>query len=221
MDVEVVLKNFLGKTEEEAKEMCKHSAITEDFTYMTSAGLCYYLPAALSYLESDESNDDSDFADGLMSALFSQVSHFGVRGEPLVLINKIADYCDTHREKFSLDFADSFDHRLEKIRSISKAADAMPAPNYAKVHCKHCGGSFPLPDLPEAERAQVVSSVRRRQPIQATQLLRRFATLDLREANAIEMHITRSSGICVRCHGHLPATGQTECPNCGALNLDW
>jgi hypothetical protein len=56
----------------------------EDFTYMASVGLCYYLPAALRYLESEDSADHWDFAHGLMCALSSQVSVFGMSGEPVI-----------------------------------------------------------------------------------------------------------------------------------------
>src|ERR1700752_415695 len=102
LDERWALKNFLGKTQEQAMEMCKSSAVTEDFTYMAPSGLCYYLPAALRYLESDEAAHHWEFAHGLMCALSSQVDIFGMRGEPLVLIKQIADYCDKHREKFNL-----------------------------------------------------------------------------------------------------------------------
>ena len=54
LDEKCALKNFLGKTQEQALEMFTSAAVTEDFTYMASTGLCYYLPAAVSYLESDE-----------------------------------------------------------------------------------------------------------------------------------------------------------------------
>ena len=117
LDEKWALKNFLGKTREQAREMCKNSAVTEDFTYMASAGLCYYLPAVLSYLESEESADDWEFAHGLMCALSSQVSIFGMRGEPLPLIKQVAEYCDTHRAKFHLGSEDLFDEYLQKIRS--------------------------------------------------------------------------------------------------------
>ncbi len=51
LDAEWALKNFLGKTQDEVREMCRaNSSVTEDFTYMTALGLSYYLPAALSYL---------------------------------------------------------------------------------------------------------------------------------------------------------------------------
>lgn len=96
--------------------MCRSSAITEDFTYMAPAGLCYYLPAVLSYLESDDSKGQWEFAHGLMCALSTQIGIFGKRGEPLKLIKQIADYCDTYREKFARR-ADLFDEYLQTIHS--------------------------------------------------------------------------------------------------------
>lgn len=122
LDAKWALKNFLGKTQEEAREMCRgNSSVTEDFTYMAAPGLCYYLPAALSYLESDDSTDNWDFAHGLMCALSSQVGIFGMRGEPLLLINQVADYCDKHREKFDLTAEDLFEGYLETIRNAEQA----------------------------------------------------------------------------------------------------
>jgi hypothetical protein len=122
LDEKWALKNFLGKTQEEAKEMCRNSAVTEDFTYMAPAGLLYYLPAALNYLESEDSTGHWEFAHGLMCALSSQVGLFGMRGEPLVLIRQIAEYCDKHREKFNLTPEDLFDGYLDTIRSAEPGA---------------------------------------------------------------------------------------------------
>ncbi len=123
LDEWCTLKNSLGKTQNEARALCKKtSAVTEDFTYMAAAGLCYYLPAALSYLESEDSEGDWDFAHGLLCALSIQVAIFGMKGEPLELIKQIADYCDTHRTKFAFrpKFAfeadDLLEDYLEKIR---------------------------------------------------------------------------------------------------------
>jgi hypothetical protein len=117
LDEQWALKNFLGKTQEQAVEMCKSSAVAEDFTYMASGGLCYYLPATLRYLESDEAEHHWEFAHGLMCALSSQVAIFGMRGEAVVLIKRVAEYCDAHREKFGLGDGDLFDEYLEKIHS--------------------------------------------------------------------------------------------------------
>lgn len=126
LDEKWALKNFLGKTQEEARETCrKSSAVTEDFTYMAPAGLCFYLPAALSYLESDDSTGDWEFAHGLMCALSSQVGIHGLRGDPLVFIRQIADYCDRNRTKFDLKPENLFDGYLRIIRSAEPGDCAL------------------------------------------------------------------------------------------------
>jgi tRNA(Ile2) C34 agmatinyltransferase TiaS len=51
--------------------------------------------------------------------------------------------------------------------------------------------------------------------------LRQASGIELRNAKAVEMHITRTAGVCQRCQGQLESSGQTECPKCGSLNLDW
>src|SRR5262245_11183783 len=97
----------------------------------------------------------------------------------------------------------------------------MNTPSHTAVCCKRCRVSFPLPELAAAERERVAASLREDQHIHAILLLRQMAGLNLRDAKAVEMHVTRARGICVRCRGPLPASGQTECPKCGSLNLDW
>jgi hypothetical protein len=72
-----------------------------------------------------------------------------------------------------------------------------------------------------AERDRVVAAVRNDKHVEAIRLLREFAGVDLRDGKALEMHVTRNQGICVRCRGPLQEPGQTECPKCGSLNLDW
>jgi hypothetical protein len=39
-----------------------------------------------------------------------------MKGEPLVLIRQIADYCDTHRPKFDFEADDLLEDYLRKIR---------------------------------------------------------------------------------------------------------
>lgn len=103
----------------------------------------------------------------------------------------------------------------------TRSGDSMTTTSHTSVHCKRCRVSFPLPALPDPDRDRVASSVREGQHIQAIQLLRQLAGFDLRDGKAVEMHITRARGVCVRCGGQLPTSGQTECPRCGSLNLDW
>lgn len=124
LDQQRTLKIFLGKTQVEAEELCRVGTETECFTYMAAAGLCYYLPSAFNYLKSDAYENDWDFALSLMCRLSSQATTLGTRGEPLVLIKRIANYCDTHREKFGFDLkgafagrGELFDKYLQEIRS--------------------------------------------------------------------------------------------------------
>jgi hypothetical protein len=50
LDTEWMLKNFLGRTKEDAIKLMKSTGgISEDFAYMSAAGLRFYLEAALEY----------------------------------------------------------------------------------------------------------------------------------------------------------------------------
>jgi hypothetical protein len=119
LDTEWMLKNFLGKTADEAFEMFRREPVTEDFAYMQPAGLIYYLPPALRYLESAGAKGDWEFAHGLLCSLSCQVTISNVR-EPAVLqwINRIADYLDLHRTKFDFSDGDLVEEYLRDIRGI-------------------------------------------------------------------------------------------------------
>jgi hypothetical protein len=88
--------------------------VTEDFTYMV-AGFCYYLPAALSYLESEEATGTGRCS--RIDVRTSCRSRYMAWKRALALIKQIADYCDAHREKFGLGSVDRFDEYLQKIPS--------------------------------------------------------------------------------------------------------
>ncbi len=120
-DEEWCWKNFLGKSVDEAQEMCRNGPpVTEDFAYLAPAGLIYYLPAALNYLVSDDSKEDWEFAHGLLCSLSSQVDIFGLRGPAVAMIKEIAEYCDAHRAKFDIgDEEDLFNDYLRKIRRVA------------------------------------------------------------------------------------------------------
>jgi hypothetical protein len=119
LDERYVIKNFLGKTQTEARKMYPHGgmSITEDFTYMASDGLRYYLPPAFDYLRDDESAHDWEFCHGLLCSLSCQArSAHQPAADVLLLMKEIATYCDSHREKFELaPQEDLFDEYLRKI----------------------------------------------------------------------------------------------------------
>ena len=80
---------------------------------------------------------------------------------------------------------------------------------------------FEVPSLSASEQSSVAELARARQVMAAMQLLHKISGIELRDAKAVEMHITRSHGICHWCSGPLEGAGQTECPKCGSLNFDW
>ena len=116
LDSQEVLRNFLGKTFDEAQEMFHNESVTEDFAHMTSEGLTYYLPAALGYLRSRSSVRDWEFAHGLLCSLYCQVTINKVRSPALQQIQQVADFCDEHRAKFDMDgderLADTYLHAI-------------------------------------------------------------------------------------------------------------
>jgi hypothetical protein len=116
LDQESVLKDFLGKTVQEVREMLKTKDLTESFAYMATGGLLYYLPAAMEYLESVDSTGDFGFASGLLCSLFRQIDISGLKGPALPLIKRIADYCDQNCGKFEVD-RDQIAYYLRKIRA--------------------------------------------------------------------------------------------------------
>jgi hypothetical protein len=104
LDAEWVLKNFLGKTVEDALSMIQlGTSVTEDFAYMTSEGIAYYLPAAFQYLCSDDSQDDWEFAHGLLCSLYCLIEIEELTGPGLPILNEVTEYCYRNRRKFELD----------------------------------------------------------------------------------------------------------------------
>jgi hypothetical protein len=121
LDARYVVKNFLGKTQADARKMYPSGRgfSTEDFTYMTSDGLRYYLPPAFDYLRDEESAYDQEFCHGLLCSFTCQLHPQNrIAEDVLLLIKDIAAYCDSHREKFGLNAQeDLFDEYVRTIRA--------------------------------------------------------------------------------------------------------
>jgi len=105
LDTEWMLKNFLGKTKEDAIELMKSTGgISEDFTYMAAIGLRFYLEAALEYLKGDDVADEEwGFPTGLLCSLMCQVKYCNVDSSVLPLIREVAEYCKNNTQKLDLD----------------------------------------------------------------------------------------------------------------------
>ena len=71
LDAQWALKQFLGKSFEEAKAMFADNALNrqEDLQYMPAVPFNFYAPALANYLSSDQSRGDSDGASSFMHML--------------------------------------------------------------------------------------------------------------------------------------------------------
>jgi hypothetical protein len=78
-----------------------------------------------------------------------------------------------------------------------------------------------MPDLSESAKVAVANLARSKTITEAILRLKRPTGITLAEAKSLALHITRTRGVCHRCHYRLAASGQSECPNCRALNFDW
>jgi len=78
-----------------------------------------------------------------------------------------------------------------------------------------------MPDLSESAKVAVANLARSKTITEAILRLKRQTGIALAEAKFLALHITRTRRVCHRCHYRLAAPGQSECPNCHALNFDW
>jgi hypothetical protein len=106
LDERYVVKNFLGKSQADARAMFPTGGTysTEDFAYMAPDGLRYYLTPALDYLRAEDSSNDWEFCHGLLCSLYSQTTSSQPLPENVLsLVKEIATFCDAHRQKFCLE----------------------------------------------------------------------------------------------------------------------
>ena len=71
LDGQYAVKMFLGKDLHEAEAMFAENGISrqEDLFYMGPRAFAFYFPAALNYLKSNKSENDSDFASSMTGML--------------------------------------------------------------------------------------------------------------------------------------------------------
>ena len=91
-----------------------------------------------------------------------------------------------------------------------------------QVYCDRCGATWSSPSaLAPAIGQEVAMLIRRGDAISAIRRLRESAGLGLRDAKAVELHITREPGKCQRCGAALESSGVVACSRCRSLNYDW
>lgn len=116
LDERYVVKHWNGKTIEDAYAMFAAgiSLYYEDITYMSVAALHYYLPAALAYLQSDESNEDWGCASGVMASLSCVCNRTDLTPPVIVLIRDITRYVADNLAKFDAE-DDWVPSRIEEV----------------------------------------------------------------------------------------------------------
>ena len=107
LDERYVIKHWNGKTIDDAYKMFaeRGSLYCEDITYMSVAALHYYLPAALAYLQSTDSNDDCEVASGVMTSLSCICKRPDLTPPVVGLIRSITNYVAGNLSKFDADDA--------------------------------------------------------------------------------------------------------------------
>jgi len=122
LDEQCVVKNFLGKTADEAYEMyCSYynHVYTEDLMWMNVGGLEYYLPPAFRYVQDDRSKCHCVFTSGLLLALSCQIR----RELPLhlkLIIRSAVEYVRSNLSKFVDGHSDEIylPHMQQQISEI-------------------------------------------------------------------------------------------------------
>jgi hypothetical protein len=91
-----------------------------------------------------------------------------------------------------------------------------------EVRCDRCGATWLCPaSLDPIVAHEVASLIRGGDRIAAIRRLREATGLGLRDAKAVEMHVTRTPGECQHCGAVLGTGDEVACPRCGSLNYDW
>ena len=128
---------------------------------------------------------------------------------------------------------------LIRVRPRSEA----PAPPVLRrpVKCNQCAAPFSVPSISAEQRSEIATLVRAnrfttaaadlyntvwkprqsRWPLIFQIFVPQDAPPSVHDTIEVIRHITRPAGVCSNCKTQLPSRGQSECPNCHALTLDW
>jgi hypothetical protein len=96
----------------------------------------------------------------------------------------------------------------------------MMGPEATSIFCPHCGANLRWPaGLDDGGKAELARVARENRP----RAIRRVCDelgLPLGDAKSLGLHISRAGDVCVRCKTIVGA-GESVCPTCKALNLNW
>lgn len=127
LDEETACRHFLGKTMDEVVEMFNEASgiYQEDLMWMGLSAFTYYVKAAVKYIESDASKDDSE-----MAHCFIGLLEFRLEWEGELLAVSAADllegcsYLLEHYIKFNLD-ADIYGNLRPRLLKIIEQLHAL------------------------------------------------------------------------------------------------
>jgi hypothetical protein len=127
LDGQTAVRHFLGKTVDDAAAMITKGPLLylEDFTYMGPRAFCFYLPATLSYLQSDKATGDSDFCSGVIEIILRRLNHRKDVSsiEPSAYtIRSICQYLDSNWDKFDVneDIYKNAKSNLVKVEELAQ-----------------------------------------------------------------------------------------------------
>ncbi|HET6423072.1 MAG TPA: hypothetical protein VFG20_05275 [Planctomycetaceae bacterium] len=108
LDERVACRNFLGKTLNDAEALFRDNALffSEDLMWMGPVAFGFYVPAYISYLESDAANHDADAVNCFLGVLQYRVEHYA--SDLIPIAAQLAAAC-----RYVLDHYDKFEFILE------------------------------------------------------------------------------------------------------------
>ncbi|MFN0134746.1 MAG: hypothetical protein ACKVS9_01365 [Phycisphaerae bacterium] len=105
LDEQRAVRNFLGKDLDAAEALFRENSLyyVEDLMWMGPVAFRYYITAAIRYVHSDASSQDSSMASGLASVLEFWFEHYESELRPIsVPLADVCDYVAARRSKFDL-----------------------------------------------------------------------------------------------------------------------
>lgn len=96
----------------------------------------------------------------------------------------------------------------------------MTSPTANSIYCRRCRCEVTWPVQLDDVRKAELGALARLDRIAATRRIRDQLDLSLGDAKALVAHISRDDDVCARCK-HIVAKGETVCPNCKGVNLNW
>ena len=108
LDEKIALDNFLGKNQEQASKLFFKNALyySDDLIFMGGKGFAFYFPALLPYIQSVDSNLNSDVVDVLIVIIEARIDRDldSIKLASTSILEAL-NYCLENYEKFGVDIS--------------------------------------------------------------------------------------------------------------------